>query len=146
MTDGITPGSLHPTAPLDKARHRSWIEFGSETLNTIAGFYNATDATTFEAKRTALCGKFKRIEREIVGPYFAGASFHMIDGVWGTIFRYFNVFDRLADFGVLTGLAKVGTWRTVLAQRPSILNAPPDGYPERLEQFLRNKTSYLSTF
>lgn len=143
--DEVTPGSLHPTEPLDKARHRSWIEFGSETLNTIGGFYKAPDAATFEEKRAALRGKFERIEREIAGPFFAGDAFHMIDGVWGTIFRYFDVFDRIANFGAMTGLDNVRAWRIALAQRPSIINAPPDGYPERLERFLVNRKSHLST-
>jgi glutathione S-transferase len=32
---------LHPADPLERARHRSWIEFGSQILNGIARFYNA---------------------------------------------------------------------------------------------------------
>lgn len=143
--DEVTPGSLHPAEPLDKARHRSWIEFGSETLNTIGGFYGAPDAVRFEEKRAALRGKFERIEREIAGPFFAGDAFHMIDGVWGTIFRYFDVFDRIANFGAMTGLDTVHAWRMALARRPSIINAPPEGYPERLEQFLGDRKSHLST-
>jgi len=83
--DEVTPGSLHPTDPLDKARHRSWIEFGSETLNAIGALYNAKDAANFEDKRVALHGKFARIEREVAGPYFSGDDFHLIDGVWGTV-------------------------------------------------------------
>ena len=143
--DEVTPGSLHPTDPLDKARHRSWIEFGSETLNAIGGFYNASDAATFEEKRTVLRRKFEQIEREIAGPFFAGEAFHVIDGVWGTIFRYFDVFDRITDFGAMTDLDNVQAWRMTLAQRPSIVNAAPEGYPERLEHFLlRNRKSYLS--
>jgi glutathione S-transferase len=143
--DEVTAGSLHPTDPLVKARHRSWIEFGSETLNAIGGFYNASDAATFEEKRTALRRKFEQIEREIAGPFFAGEAFHMIDGVWGTIFRYFDVFDRITDFRAMTDLDNVHAWRMTLAQRSSIVNAPPEGYPERLEYFLRNRKSYLST-
>lgn len=143
--DEVTPGSLHPTDPLDKARHRSWIEFGSEMLNLIAGFYNAPDAATFKEKRIALRKKFEQIEREIAGPYFAGDTFHMIDGVWGTIFRYFDVFDRVSDFEVNIDLENVRTWRMTLAQRPSIINASPEDYRERMELFLRNRKSYLST-
>ncbi len=143
--DEVTPGSLHPVEPLEKARHRSWIEFGSETLKAIGGFYNAPEAATFEEKRLALRGKFERIEMEIAGRYFAGETFHMIDGVWGTIFRYFDVFDRIADFGAMTDLNRLAAWRTALAQRPSIIDAPPEGYSERLAQFLKNRKSHLST-
>jgi glutathione S-transferase len=42
--DEITPGSLHPPDPLERAHHRAWIEFGSGILNTIAGLYNASES------------------------------------------------------------------------------------------------------
>ncbi len=142
--DEITPGSLHPDDPLEKARHRSWIEFGSETLNTIGGFYSAPDAAVFEQKRQALRGRLERIEPEITGPFFAGQYFHMIDGVFGTIFRYIDTFDGIADFGLLTDLPKTHAWREVIAARPSVATAAPDGYPIRLEQFLKARGSHLT--
>lgn len=143
--DEITPGSLHPTDPLEKARHRAWIEFGSETLNAIGGFYKAGDEDSFEEKRLALRQKFVRIESQITGPFFAGERFHMIDGVWGTIFRYLDTFDRIADFGLLDDLPKTGVWRNAVQARPSVIAAPPEGYPERLLRFLRERQSHLST-
>ena len=97
--DEVTPGSLHPTDPAEKARHRSWIEFGSETLSEIGGFYSAADAETFERRRAVLRDKFSRVNEETAGPYFAGPTFHMIDGVWGTIFRYFDTFDQIGTPG-----------------------------------------------
>ena len=142
--DEITPGSLQPDDPLEKARHRSWIEFGSETLNAIGGFYGAPDAVAFEQKRQALRSRFERIEPQIKGPFFAGQEFQMIDGVWGTIFRYLDTFDRIADFGLLTDLPKTHTWREVIAARPSVAAAAPDGYPQRLEQFLKARGSHLT--
>ena len=142
--DEITPKSLHPDDPLDKARHRSWIEFGSQTLNAIGSFYSAPDEAVFRDKQRALRQKFEKIETEIVGPFFAGADFHMIDGVWGPVFRYFDTFDQIADFGIMDDLPKVQLWRTALAQRPSVVSAPPEGYPARLEKFLRQRKSYIS--
>ncbi len=142
--DEITPGSLHPPEPLAKARHRSWIEFGSQTLNAIAGFYNAPDAASFAQKSRALRGKFERIESEIDGPWFDGTRFHMIDGVWGTIFRYLDTFDTIGDFGLLEGLPQTAAWRRGLEERHSVATAPPQGYPRRLETFLRNRGSYLT--
>ncbi|GAB4520535.1 MAG: glutathione S-transferase family protein [Amphiplicatus sp.] len=142
--DDITPGSLHPADPLEKARHRAWIEFGSETLNAIAGFYNAVDGALFEDKRRALRAKFKRVEREIEGPFFAGDRFHIIDGVWGTIFRYFDVFDEIADCDVLSGLPKVAFWRRAVSERPSVAGAVAADYSARLRAFLLARDSYLS--
>ncbi len=143
--DEITPGSLHPDDPLEKARHRSWIEFASETLNAIGGFYNAPDADTFGDKRIALRQKFERIEREIAGPFFGGERFRMIDGVWGTVFRYLDVFDEVADFGLLGDLEKVPEWRRAVSAHPSVADAPPGGYADRLALFLRNRKSHISS-
>jgi len=143
--DEVTDGSLHPTDPLEKARHRSWIEFGSGVLNGISAFYNASDTRRFQETRAVLRAKFERIEHEITGPFFAGEVFHLVDGAWGPIFRYFDVFDQIEDFGVLSGLDKVQRWRAALEQRPSVVNAPPDGYPERLGTFLKKRESCIST-
>ncbi len=142
--DEITPGSLHPSDALEKARHRAWIEFGSVTLNAIGGFYSAPDKSMFEEKRLVLRRRFEQIEGQIAGPQFGGDKFHMIDGVWGTIFRYFDVFDKIDDFGVLTDLANVLAWRQILASKTSVISAVPEGYQERLQLFLKQKTSYLS--
>ncbi|VAW00935.1 Glutathione S-transferase [hydrothermal vent metagenome] len=143
--DEITPGSLHPENPLEKARHRSWIEFASETLNAIAGFYSAPDEKIFEEKRRNLAAKFARIEEEVSGPLFEGKKFHLIDGVWATVFRYVDTFDQIADFQLLENLPAVAVWRKNVSTRPSVISAPPQGYPERLMQFLSKKNSHLST-
>ena len=141
--DEITPGSLHPADPLDKAQHRAWIEFGSNTLSAIGGFYAAPDASSFEAKRQALHQKLARIAPEVSGPFFAGEGFHMIDGVWGTVFRYLDVFDQIGDFGLMQGLPGLAAWRDAVMDRASIRTAPPEGYPDRLMAFLRARSSHL---
>jgi len=143
--DETTPASLHPVDPLKKAYHRSWIEFASETLNSIAGFYSAPNALTFEKKRLELHEKFKRIEREINGPFFDGERFHMIDGVWGTVFRYLDSFDKIANFALLEDLEAIKIWRQAIKKRPSVIGAAPNDYGDRLEKFLINKKSHIST-
>lgn len=142
--DETTPGSLHPDDPMEKARHRAWIEYGSETLNAIAGFYNAPDAAALDEKARALRARFVRIDPEIRTPFFAGHRFHMIDGVWGTIFRYFDVFDDISDFAVLDGLDNVARWRHHVSRRRTVQDAVPPGYPDRLRRFLIARKSRLS--
>ena len=142
--DEITDGSLHPVDALEKARHRAWIEYGSETLGAIAGFYSAKDASSFQDKRRVLAASFQRIEAEITAPFFAGDNFHMIDGVWGTIFRYLDVFDQIGAFGLIGDQPKLMQWRHNIMMRPSVIDAVPTGYPDRLRLFLKGKNSYIS--
>jgi glutathione S-transferase len=139
------PNPLHPADPLKRAEHRAWMEFGSSMLNDIWAFYTAEDEATFIAKAKALTEKFERLEQRLgEGPYFEGARFSLVDAVFGPVFRYFDTFDRIADFGMLSGKPKIAAWRRALAQRPSIAQAVAPDYPERLRQFLSTRNSRLS--
>lgn len=143
LEDTVAP-RLHPVGALERARHRSWIEFGSAILNSIAAFYSAPDDRTLEARRLELASKFAQVESELRnGPYFAGERFSVVDAVFGPVFRYFDTFDRIGDFGVFAGTPKVRAWRQRLAARPSVRNAVMTDYPEKLLHFLKGRNSAL---
>lgn len=136
---------LHPAEPLDRARHRAWIEFGSAILAAIGRFYSARvdDELTEAAER--LAGLFRRLEDEFgEGPWFAGADFSLVDAVYAPIFRYFDTFDRVGDFGILADKPKLAAWRTRLAERPSVRDAVKADYPDLLWDFIARRDSALS--
>lgn len=138
--------ALHPRPALERAQHRAWIEFGSSVLADIWNFYTAPDAPALQARAAEMRLKFDRLERQLgAGPYFDGTAFSLVDAVFGPIFRYWDVFDEIGDFGVFTGLAKVGAWRAALMQRRSVRDAVGPDYAVRLRQFLRERRSHLST-
>jgi len=141
----ITPGSLHPKDPLEKAHHRSWIEFGSNILDSIGGLYHAKDAASFKNKQVELQKKFQSIESEIGGSsFFSGDKFQLIDAVYGPIFRYFDVFDQIVDLAIFENLSKTNAWRHALQQRVSVQHAVAPEYPQWLLQFLKEQDSYIS--
>ena len=139
------PEPLHPDDALDRARHRAWMEFGSAVLNDIAEFYSASDNESFEKKIVALRSKFIRLEGQLeAGPYFAGDRFSLVDVVFGPVFRYFDTFDQIGDFGIFTGLVRVRAWRDALDQRDSIRSAVTSDYPALLGEFIKGRNSRLS--
>ena len=136
---------LHPADALIRAEHRAWIEFGSAVLNDIAGFYAAPDEATFKAKTAQLEQRFARLEARVAAaPWFDGEKFSLVDAVFGPVFRYFDVFDEIADFGILAGKPKVQRWRDALAARPSVRSAVSVNYPALLRDFLERRNSWLS--
>jgi glutathione S-transferase len=135
---------LHPKSPLRRAEHRAAIEFGSTILGDIAGFYAAPDEAAFEARRKLLAERFAWLEGQIAGPWFDGESFSLVDAVFGPVFRYFDAFDAIADFGILSGKPKVAAWRRNLSARPSIRRAVGEDYPRLLRDFLIARKSHLS--
>jgi glutathione S-transferase len=136
---------LHPIDPLTRAEHRSWIEFGSAILNDIAGFYGAPDDFAFSIKTKALTEKFAMLEQRVKAtPYFDGQMFSLVDAVFGPVFRYFDIFDQIGDFGILVNSPKIEKWRNTLKERPSVKCAVATDYEQKLRIFLKNRNSHLS--
>src|SRR5712672_1567543 len=139
------PKPLHPADPLTRAEHRAWIEFGSTVLSDIAGFYTAPDEVTFAARTAQLEQRFARLESRVAAaPWFDGESFSLVDAVFGRVFRYVDVFDAIAEFGILAGKPNLQRWRKALAARPSVRAAVSADYPALLRDFLDRRQSWLS--
>lgn len=150
----VTPGDLHSSEPLTKATHRAWIEFGTGILNDISGLYSAQDSNTFDAKLSMIEDKLMKLEQTIThqkkgkpphGPYFSGSRFQLIDGVYSTIFRYFDVFQGVTEINFLQHTPHLKAWNHALQIRHSVIKAVPPDYPERLTEFVRRKNGHLAT-
>jgi glutathione S-transferase len=136
---------LHPADALRRAEHRGWIEFGSSVLNDIAGFYAANDEGTFKARVSQLETRFARLEARVAAaPWFDGESFSLVDAVFAPVFRYFDVFDQIGDFGILADKPQLTRWRKSLAARPSVRSAVSADYPALLRDFIDRRNSWLS--
>lgn len=136
---------LHPANVLQRAQHRSWMEFGSALLNLIAAFYNAADEAALGARAAEIRTRLGQLEAALgEGPYFAGNPFSIVDAVFGPVFRYFDVFDEIGDFGFWQGLPRVQRWRQALSIRPSVSAAVRRDYPALLRRFLLARRSALS--
>jgi glutathione S-transferase len=145
LDDTLLP-RLHPQDPLQRARERGWMEFGSSVLNTIWAFYTAPGEEALEQQRGALRRQFEQVEAALHadGPWFAGDRFGLVDAVFGPVFRYFDVFERIGEPVLFEGLPRVQRWRAALAERPSVRHAVVPDYEERLVRFLRERGSALS--
>jgi glutathione S-transferase len=135
---------LHPQDPLDRAEHRAWMEFGSAILGELWGLETTTDPKIFESKRQAIAAKFARVEAALgAGPFFAGDRFSLVDAVFAPIFRYFDVFDEVAELGIFPDTPKVRAWRANLAKRPSVRGAVSSEYADLLRAFLVRHDAHL---
>ena len=144
LEDTVSP-PLHPADPVRRADHRAWIEFAGVVLSDIWEFYTAVNEEAFERKRKDLIQRFERLESRVkAGPWFDGETFHLIDAAFGPVFRYFDVFDAIEDFGILAGKPKLARWRKALRERPSVATAVKPDYPERLRDFIAARRSHMA--
>lgn len=137
--------SLYPVDPLDRARYRSWAEFASAVIADVFAFYTAPDVTAFERKCGDLQAKFRWLDRHLTeGPYFGGARFFLVDAAFAPVFRLFDTFDRIGDFGIFRGLHRVPGYRAALAERTSVRQVVVPDYAQRFWQYLLERGSHLS--
>jgi glutathione S-transferase len=108
------------------------------------GLETTTDPKIFESKRQAIAAKFARVEAALgAGPFFAGERFSLVDAVFAPIFRYFDVFDEVADLAIFAETPKVRAWRDGLAKRASVRGAVSPEYPDLLRAFLVRHDAHL---
>ncbi|MEO8177158.1 MAG: glutathione S-transferase family protein [Sphingomicrobium sp.] len=135
---------LMPGDPIERARSRAWIEFASATLADIAGLYAAPDVEAFAKRREALERRFVQIETALIGQWFAGEHFGLVDAAFAPVFRYLDAFERLAGLRLVDELVRLAQWRIALAKRPSVAAAVARDFPARLDRFLLARGSQLT--
>ena len=146
--DEITPGSLHDTLPIVKAKHRAWMEFGSSMLKDLWSYYSADNKSSFVEKAECIKKKLERLESELnaikwQGPYFNGDNYCLVDAVFAPVFRYFDVFDEFTENDLFESKVLLSNWRMQLAKRDSSKVVVNESYHRELIEFVKNKESYL---
>ena len=141
----VTPNSLLADDPLERAYQRAWMDYGSGILGLIGNYYSAKEQQTFNLAEAQLRSRFERLEDSVVGPYFIGSEFSMVDAVYAPVFRYFAVFEQYLHSELFNHLPKLQVWRQTLMRRKSVQTAVADDYPTALIKFVSDKQSYLAT-
>jgi glutathione S-transferase len=145
LEEVVDAAPLLPAEPLARARHRAWIEFASAVIADVFAFYSAPDEASFERKGADLAARFQGLERQLGdGPFFDGERFSLVDGAFAPVFRLFDSFDLIGDFGVFQGLERVPAYRRRLAGRASVQQAVVSDYGQRFQHYLAARGSHLA--
>lgn len=138
------PEPLHPKDAKERANNRAWMEFGSALLGDIWQLETTSEKAVYQRKIADIREKFHRVEDALKeGPYFSGATFSLVDAVFAPVFRYFDLFDQLADHRIFDDTPKIRAWRAKLALRPSVRDAVASNYLDRLRSFLADHDAYI---
>ncbi|KEQ17824.1 glutathione S-transferase family protein [Endozoicomonas numazuensis] len=122
--DEITPPSLHPIDPFEKAQHRAWIEVGSNLLMTSYRFTVASDQEKQDHQRVLLINLLRKLEAELTGKvFFDGKRFTLVDAAIAPVFRWIEILDRRLATGLLNEAPGLSPWSSNLLNRPSVKNS-----------------------
>lgn len=144
--DEITPDSMMPADPLQKAKARGWIEFTSQLIANQFRLSVADNIVDYQKQREALFDKLARLEQEISEEsFFNGENFSLIDSALAPVFTRFQVYERQFQKNLLNDFPKV----QALANRYLAIKFVQDSVIENFEQvyadYLYSKKSLLAT-
>lgn len=146
--DEISPPSLQPTDPLQRALNRAWIEFGSACLSDFAQLVPEPDQAAFEAKRRDLAAKLKRLDDTIGnagGPYFNGAQPSLVDMAYAPLFMRLDILRSALELPEPGKLPKVDRWCDALLALPAVKRSVVDDFPQLLVARLHAANGYLGS-
>lgn len=137
---------LHPRDPLERARHRAWMDVAGTLLSTSWGLYTTPDPAVVETKRQESAAKMRTLEAALGdGPFFAGERFSLVDAVFAPSFRYFDLFEARGLAPTAADLPKVSRWRAALAARPSVIQAVAPDWGDALLAWAQGRGAALPT-
>lgn len=122
---------LHPGDAVERAGHRSWMEFASQSLIDHMKYVSAKTEEEQQVALASFRAKLERLDATVKGPYFSGETFHLVDAAFAPLFRQLGVLEPLLHTDVLAGLENVQRWRSNLLSRVSVQQAVPTDYPQR---------------
>ncbi|MCW8891086.1 MAG: glutathione S-transferase family protein [Sedimenticola sp.] len=142
--DEVYPPVLHPEDPLERAKHRGWIEFGSNLLFEQFKLVLAQDEEAIVQQSEVLGGLFARLVQEVSdGPYFAGARFSLLDAAYAPLFMRYEILkkhrEELADLMP----SKLDAWGQALLARESVKDSVVDDFEQRFINFGQSKGSFI---
>lgn len=142
--DEIHTPQLHPTDPLVKATHRSWMEFCSDLVMTQYGMFSAKDQQGFEEKRVKLKEGLHRLDTVVdkSGPFFAGEEFALVDTVYAPLFMRLNIVEAMKPLE-LDISERIQMWADALLARESVKKSVGDDFESNFKKYFQGQEGYL---
>ena len=143
--DEITPPSMHPGDPLQKALNRAWIEFGTELSNLSFKMVLTDDEEIVAQSLEALQNKFEFLDKNLTtGPFFNGAAFSLIDAAYAPVFiRTEYLLKQVIDDLIPPACNRALDWRDAILARESVQGSIIDGYTELATAKFKKRGSVL---
>lgn len=142
--DEVYPPALHPADPLEKARHRAWIEFCSELLGRQFRMLTAKDAAGFDEARESLQQGLQRLDTVLAAdaPYFSGADFHLVDCVYAPLFMRLALLKQ--HYALELSLsARMQAWSDALLALEAVKTSVVDDFETVFANFLKGNDGYI---
>lgn len=142
--DEVNPPSLHPADPLRKAFNRAWIEFSSSLLVCQYNMVMAREQLACDSAEQELRDKLARVEQQLIGPWFNGAQFNLVDIAFAPLFMRIAQLEQWKPQHLLDGVPKVAAWSQRLLARPAVQNSVVSDFGQLYRDYIASHSGYAA--
>ena len=141
--DDVTPPSLHPADPLERALNKSWIEFGGNCCSLTFQLMVDGDEAAFDSTVEQLGNNLGQVEAVFGdGPMFNGEAFNLIDAAYAPIFIRLDVFKSLLGLDFTSQLPKLDAWANRLLAMPEVQAARVPELPDLFRKLITSRDAW----
>lgn len=136
---------LHPEDALERARHRSWMEYASELMARQADLFLAADKTTFDEIKADMVTKLQQLEAQLSSKndYFSDAGFALVDAAFAPMFMRFELMGRYINLDLYDNNSRLADWSRALLSRDSVKHSVTDDFEELYIKKFRSQGAYI---
>ena len=90
----------------------------------------AKEQETCENSEQELRDKLAQVNEQLVGPYFNGKEFALIDAAYAPLFMRLAFLEKWSPMGILDNMPKMQRWSEALLARPAVNNSVVENLDE----------------
>jgi glutathione S-transferase len=145
--DEVTPPSLHPQDPLEKAQHRGWIEYGSSLNFEQHDLYWSKDQQDYQRNLENISKKLQRLEQQLTNtPFFGGNKLSLVDIAYAPLLMRFKLIEKIHPSGLFEGLPRMQAWSVQLTSLDSVQKSVVPEFDDLYVGAIKKSSGYMSAF
>ncbi len=141
----VYPPMLHPNEPVEKARHRSWIEYSSELTMKQYELFIAANKEEFLQLKDAFAQQLNVLHQELspTGPMFSGADFKLIDAAYAPIFMRIELFEKYYNLDLYAKGSRLDVWSKALMQKEAVKKSVSNDFESAFLEYFCVDNNYV---
>ena len=145
--DEITPPSLHPQDPLEKAQNRAWIEYGSALNFEQHDLYWSKDQQGYQKNLENVSKKLQRLEHQLANsPFFNGSKLSLVDIAYAPLLMRFKLIEKIHPSGLLQGMPRIQAWSKQLNSLDTVQKSVVPEFESLYTGAIKKSSGYMSPF
>ena len=143
--DEITPESLMPSDPLEKAKERGWIEYSSQVITSQHLMSVSDDQGDYQQHRHAFIERLSTLENIITSEgFFNGNGFSLIDSALAPIFTRLRIIEDRFNLKLLANFPKLAALSARYLNLDYVKNSVVEEFEDIYIKYLIDKNSFLA--